>query len=64
MLKEVRDQVLVGFGIVGGALTIVDYLSDFMTVVDWGDWLLGNWRVYFRGFWTFISSILGVGSQQ
>jgi hypothetical protein len=59
--RQIRGQKFVWIGIVGSTLIIADFLSDFITVVDWGDWLIGNWKVYFRGFWIFIGNILGAG---
>jgi hypothetical protein len=59
--RKMRGQIFLWIGIIGGSLTIADFLSDFITVADWGDWLVGNWRVYFRGFWTFISNNLDAG---
>jgi hypothetical protein len=57
--RRLRGWLIVGIGIVGSALTIADFLSDFMTVVGWGDWLIGHWRIYFQTCWTFIGDSLG-----
>jgi hypothetical protein len=54
--RELPGRIFVWIVIVGGVLTI----ADFLTVVGFGERLIGNWRVYFRGVWTYIGNILDV----
>lgn len=57
MLKEIRGQFLAWFGIVGGAMTVANHLSDFVTVADWMHWLVGNFSAMLYEFWRLLIGI-------
>jgi hypothetical protein len=60
MLKEIRGQLFTWFGIVGGALTIVNHWSNFITLADWMHVLVQHWAEWLHGFWNLIGSIFGI----
>lgn len=57
MVREIRGQFLVWFGIVGGAMTIANHLSDFVTVADWMHWLVGNFSEMLYEFWRLLIGV-------
>lgn len=60
LLREIRGQVFVWIGIVGGALTIVGDWSSFITVADWMRWLVSHFTDVMHAFWKWIGSLLHV----
>jgi hypothetical protein len=59
MLKEIRGQALVWFGIVGGALTIISQVSKFITLSNWMTSATERWTMILYSFWNTISTSLG-----
>jgi hypothetical protein len=58
--NEIRGQVLVWFGIVGGALTIVNFWSNFITLADWMHWIVGHFAYIMHAVWARIGSIVSI----
>jgi hypothetical protein len=66
--KEIRGQILVWIGIVGGALTIVYHLSSiarthwssFVPLAGGAHWIISNFEDTLRAFWNVIRSLLHV----
>jgi hypothetical protein len=57
---EVRGQIFVWVGIVGGALTLVNHWSNFITLADWMRWIVEHWTALLHQFWTAIGQMLHV----
>ncbi len=60
LAREIRGQIFVWVGIVGGALTIVNHWSNFLSLADWTRWLANNWGSLTHEFWSFIGNSLGI----
>jgi hypothetical protein len=58
--REMRGQIFVWFGIVGGALTIVNHWSNFVTLADWMHWLVEHWTFMLNTVWNWLLSLLGI----
>ena len=59
MLKQIPGQMLVWFGIVGGALTVVNNWSNFITLADWTHWLVIHFSEIMYRFWNDLANLLG-----
>jgi len=54
LAREMRGQIFAWIGIVGGALTIVNHWSNFITLADWMHWLVGNFSKMLHEFWQLL----------
>ena len=55
--REIRGQIFVWVGIVGGALTIVNHWSAFATPADWMLRLTQYWTLMLHKFWLMIGML-------
>jgi hypothetical protein len=60
MFKEIRGQIFTWIGIVGGALTIVNHWSNFITLADWMRWIADHWTVALHQFWTVLGQFFQI----
>lgn len=60
VLKKLRYGVLTWFGIVGGALTIVNHWTNFITLSDWAHWLVGHFSLLMHQFWEQVGAIFRI----
>jgi hypothetical protein len=57
--RQVCGQILTWFGIVGGALTLANHLSNFITLADWMHSLASDFSEITYGFWNCLAKLLG-----
>lgn len=55
--REIRGQILVWIGIVGGALTIANYWSNFVILADWMGLFTQYWSLALHRVWLLIGYI-------
>ena len=60
MLKDIRGQFLVWFGIVGGMLTIVNHWSNFITLANWARWIIEHWGNLLYRFWEIAGNLINI----
>ncbi len=57
VLKKLRYEVLTWFGIVGGALTIVNHWTNFITLADWMHWVVSHFAELTLKFWLELGAL-------
>jgi hypothetical protein len=60
MLKELRGQILVWFGIVGSAVTIAGHWPDILKLSEWMRWLVSHFSEAMHVIWKEICSWIGL----
>jgi hypothetical protein len=60
MLKELRDQILIWFGIVGGAITLISHQTEFFKLAGFARRLVDNFSAITHQFWSIIASYVHV----
>jgi hypothetical protein len=58
--RELRAQVLIWIGIVGGALSIVNQWSNIITLAGWVNMLVTQFSVTMHNFWSFLGLWINV----
>ena len=58
--REIRGQIFLWVGIVGGALSIVNHWSNFITLADWMRWIVEHFSAITHEFWRAAASIIGI----
>jgi hypothetical protein len=58
--RTLRGEIFIWIGIVGGALTLVNHWSNFITLADWTHWLVGHFSALMHSFWNVIASLAGI----
>lgn len=56
--NTLQSDVFTWFGIVGGALVIVNHWSNFVTLADWMRWLSEHWIALLHQFWSFVAALI------
>jgi hypothetical protein len=55
-----RGPIFTWIGIVGGALSIVNFWSNFITLADWMHWLVDHFGQITHRFWSFMGALAGI----
>ena len=57
---SVRSEVLMWFGIVGGAITLFTNLRGVLQLADWARVLVDNWRALAHALWSNIGALFNI----